>query len=102
MKKPSCLFLALSLLCAGIALADTNITTDGGTGSTTVTKFCTVIPLPRPTMTVTAHTPMMIPSMVRKVRILLPDIFFRARVKVSQRLMTAHLPPGRKLSLIHI
>ena len=37
MKKPICLLLALSLLCAGIALADTNITTDGGTGSTTVT-----------------------------------------------------------------
>ena len=34
MKKPICLLLALSLLCAGIALADTNITTDGGTGST--------------------------------------------------------------------
>ena len=37
MKKRICLLLALSLLCAGIALADTNITTDGGTGSTTVT-----------------------------------------------------------------
>ena len=37
MKKPICLLLALSLLCAGIALADTEITTDGGTGSTTVT-----------------------------------------------------------------
>ena len=37
MKKIFCLLLALSLLCAGIALADTNITTDGGTGSTTVT-----------------------------------------------------------------
>ena len=37
MKKLICLLLTLSLLCAGIALADTNITTDGGTGSTTVT-----------------------------------------------------------------
>ena len=37
MKKPICLLLALSLLCAGVALADTEITTDGGTGSTTVT-----------------------------------------------------------------
>lgn len=37
MKKPICLLLALGLLCAGAALADTEITTDGGTGSTTVT-----------------------------------------------------------------
>ena len=37
MKKVLCLLLTLSLLCAGVALADTNITTDGGTGSTTVT-----------------------------------------------------------------
>ena len=37
MKKIFCLLLALSLLCAGVALADTEITTDGGTGSTTVT-----------------------------------------------------------------
>lgn len=37
MKKRICLLLALSLLCAGVALADTEITTDGGTGSTTVT-----------------------------------------------------------------
>ena len=37
MKKIFCLLLALSLLCAGIALADNEITTDGGTGSTTVT-----------------------------------------------------------------
>ena len=37
MKKPICLLLALGLLCAGAALADTSITTDGGTGSTTVT-----------------------------------------------------------------
>ena len=37
MKKPICLLLALSLLCAGVALAGTEITTDGGTGSTTVT-----------------------------------------------------------------
>ena len=37
MKKLICLLLTLSLLCAGVALADTEITTDGGTGSTTVT-----------------------------------------------------------------
>ena len=37
MKKIFCLLLTLSLLCMGVALADTNITTDGGTGSTTVT-----------------------------------------------------------------
>ena len=37
MKKIFCLLLALSLLCMGVALADTEITTDGGTGSTTVT-----------------------------------------------------------------
>ena len=43
MKKIFCLLLALSLLCAGVALADTEITTDGGTGSTTVT-YTVVIP----------------------------------------------------------
>ena len=37
MKKIFCLLLALSLLCAGVALADTQNTTDGGAGSTTVT-----------------------------------------------------------------
>lgn len=37
MKKIFCLLLTLSLLCMGVALADTEITTDGGTGSTTVT-----------------------------------------------------------------
>ena len=37
MKKIFCLLLTLSLLCMGVALADTSITTDGGTGSTTVT-----------------------------------------------------------------
>ena len=37
MKRFFCLLLTLSLLCAGVALADTNITTDGGTGETTVT-----------------------------------------------------------------
>ena len=37
MKKFLSLLLTLSLLCAGVALADTEITTDGGTGSTTVT-----------------------------------------------------------------
>ena len=37
MKKLLSLLLTLSLLYAGVALADTEITTDGGTGSTTVT-----------------------------------------------------------------
>ena len=37
MKKLISLLLTLNLLCAGAALADTEITTDGGTGSTTVT-----------------------------------------------------------------
>ena len=37
MKRILCSLLVLSLLCAGVALADTSITTDGGTGSTTVT-----------------------------------------------------------------
>lgn len=32
MKKIFCLLLTLSLLCMGVALADTEITTDGGTG----------------------------------------------------------------------
>ncbi len=36
------------------------------------------MPLPMPTMTMTAHTPMMMPSMVRKVRILLLRIFWTA------------------------
>lgn len=37
MKKLLSVLLTLSLLCAGMALADTEISTDGGTGSTTVT-----------------------------------------------------------------
>ena len=37
MKRILCSLLVLSLLCAGVALADTNITTDGGTGETTIT-----------------------------------------------------------------
>lgn len=37
MKKLLSLLLTLSLLYAGVALADTEITTDGGTGSTLVT-----------------------------------------------------------------
>lgn len=52
MKKPICLLLALSLLCAGVALADTEITTEDGTGETTVnytvpepgTEFVVIIP----------------------------------------------------------
>ena len=37
MKKIFCLLLTMSLLCMGVALADTSITTDGGTGETTLT-----------------------------------------------------------------
>ena len=37
MKRILCSLLVLSLLCASVALADTNITTDGGTGETTLT-----------------------------------------------------------------
>lgn len=52
MKKFFCLLLTLSLLSAGVALAETNITTDGGTGETTVkytvpeaeTQYIVVIP----------------------------------------------------------
>ena len=36
MKKLICLLLTLSLLCAGIALADTQITTGVETGQTTI------------------------------------------------------------------
>ena len=42
-----------------------------------------VIPLPRPTMTITAITPMMMPSMVRSVRNLLLQMFWMASRKVS-------------------
>ncbi len=38
-------------------------------------------------MTMTAHTPMMMPSMVRNVRILLLRMFLIAIWKVSSRLM---------------
>ena len=37
MKRILCSLLVLSLLCAGVALADTEISTDGGTGETTIT-----------------------------------------------------------------
>ena len=43
-------------------------------------------------MTMTAVTPMMMPSMVRKVRILLPMMFFRDWVKVSMRFISR--PPS--------
>ena len=57
MKKIFCLLLTLSLLCMGVALADTEITTEGGTGETTVnytvpepgTEFVVIIP---PSMTI--------------------------------------------------
>ena len=42
-----------------------------------------VMPLPRPTMTMTAMTPMMMPSMVRKVRNLLLQMFWNACRTVS-------------------
>lgn len=52
MKKIFCLLLTLSLLCMGVALADTEITTEDGTGETTVnytvpepgTEFVVIIP----------------------------------------------------------
>lgn len=52
MKKIFCLLLTMSLLCMGVALADTEITTEGGTGETTVnytvpepgTEFVVIIP----------------------------------------------------------
>ena len=52
MKKIFCLLLTLSLLCMGVALADTEITTEDGTGETTVnytvpepgTDFVVIIP----------------------------------------------------------
>ena len=52
MKKMFCLLLTMSLLCMGVALADTEITTEGGTGETTVnytvpepgTEFVVIIP----------------------------------------------------------
>ena len=43
-------------------------------------------------MTMTAVTPMMMPSMVKNVRILLERMFFRARRNVSEKLI------GRLLS----
>ena len=42
-----------------------------------------VMPLPRPTMTMTAVTPMIMPNMVRKVRNLLLQMFWTASRKVS-------------------
>ena len=52
MKKIFCLLLTMSLLCMGVALADTEITTEDGTGETTVnytvpepgTEFVVIIP----------------------------------------------------------
>lgn len=57
MKKIFCLLLTLSLLCMDVALADTEITTEDGTGETTVnytvpepgTEFVVIIP---PSMTI--------------------------------------------------
>ena len=57
MKKIFCLLLTLSLLCMDVALADTEITTEDGTGETTVnytvpepgTEFVVIIP---PNMTI--------------------------------------------------
>ena len=42
-----------------------------------------VMPLPRPTMTMTAVTPIIMPNMVRKVRNLLLQMFWTASRKVS-------------------
>ena len=56
--------------------------------------FC--IPLPRPTITMTAAMPMMMPSMVRKVRILLPRMFLTARENASVSLIAPPpFPPFR-------
>ena len=57
MKKIFCLLLTLSQLCMDVALADTEITTEDGTGETTVnytvpkpgTEFVVIIP---PSMTI--------------------------------------------------
>ena len=46
------------------------------------------MPLPSPTITMTEVTPMMMPSMVRKVRILLPMMFLMDWEKVSSRLIS--------------
>ena len=43
-----------------------------------LSRILLVMPLPRPTMTMTAMTPMMMPSMVRKVRSLLLQTFCSA------------------------
>ena len=43
-----------------------------------LSRILWVMPLPRPTMTMTAMTPMMMPSMVKKVRSLLLHTFWRA------------------------
>ena len=49
----------------------------------TLARMLWVSPLPRPTMIITAMMPMMMPSMVRKVRNLLLQIFFKAWRTVS-------------------
>jgi hypothetical protein len=43
-----------------------------------LSRMLLVMPLPRPTMTMTAMTPMMMPSMVRNVRSLLLQTFCSA------------------------
>ena len=43
-----------------------------------LSRMLLVMPLPKPTMTMTAITPMMMPSMVRKVRSLLLHTFWMA------------------------
>ena len=56
-----------------------------------LSRMLLVMPLPRPTMTMTAMTPMMMPSMVRNVRSLLLQTFCSAWRKVSNTIIL--LPP---------
>lgn len=55
-------------------------------------------PLPRPTMTITAATPMTMPSMVSRVLVLLDMMFFTAMATDSQMLM-APRPLSRRRPL---
>ena len=59
MKKLICLLLTLSLLCAGIALADTQITTGVETGQTTIIY---TVPEPETQYTVTIPSSVSIPQ----------------------------------------
>lgn len=59
MKKIFCLLLTLSLLCMGVALADTEITTEDGTGETTVNY---TVPEPGTEFVVISPSSMTIPQ----------------------------------------